>query len=236
MTDIFQNLPADEKIDLLSNENKSLSDQTEPSPLFNSFKQDSNVSLAPVNRQPRKRLCSSFDTLFYVGLNNSFDLRQRFLNELSPKTKRKRGIRHQPNIDMKKAWLASTTAVSSNGESTSFYDSKAYKDIRSLKMKLIQFYEDVRPAYYGTWSKPSTAVNGRRPFAKDTKVLNYDYDSEAEWEYDVDGDDIHTLDPDEDDEDMLPDMTDEEEDIEVFSITFFFKKMLIISNNRRMRK
>lgn len=194
--------------------------------LFNTFKQDQHVIIAPLNRQPRKRLCSSFDTLFYVGLNNSFDLRQRFLNELSPTTKKQRGIVNTNNnlhIDMKKAWLESTTA--SRGEKN---DSAMYKNIRSLKMKLIQFHEDVRPAYYGTWSKAyngRNCVNGRRPFAKDTHVLNYDYDSEAEWDHDVDGDDIHTLDPDEDDDDdmLFPETTDEEgDDNEIVNVSFFF--------------
>lgn len=176
--------------------------------LFDPFKQDPHVSLVPYDRQPRKRLCSSFDTLLYVGLNNTFDLRQRFLNELSPISKKRRGIATNLNIDMKKAWLESTTA--GRGD-PSF---STYKNIRSLKMKLIQFHEDVRPAYYGTWSKAYNGrkdVNGRRPFAKDTKVLNYDYDSEAEWDHDVDGDDIHTLDPDEDDDMLFTDSTDEEE-------------------------
>ena len=34
----------------------------------------------------------------------------------------------------------------------------------------------------GTYSKRSRVVNGRRPFAKDCSIMNYDYDSEAEWE------------------------------------------------------
>ncbi|KAG2232331.1 hypothetical protein INT48_002280, partial [Thamnidium elegans] len=206
LTDAFQNLRAEEKINLLLNETGALSDPIEPLHLFESFKRAPHVNLVP--RKPRGRLCSSFDTLFYVGLNNSIDLRQRFLNELSTSTKKKRGKRL--NVDMRKAWLASTTTAGS-GERNNFYDSTMYKNIRSLKMKLILFNEDVRPAYYGTWSKHSKIVSGRRPFAKDASVLDYDYDSEAEWDYDVDGDDIHTLDPDDEEEDMLPDMTYEEE-------------------------
>lgn len=169
------------------------------------------MNIVPFYRQPRKRLCSSFDTLLYVGLNNSFDLRQRFITELSPTAKKQRGIpTNDLHIDMKKAWLESTTA--GRGD-----NSAMYKKIRSLKMKLIQFHEDVRPAYYGTWSKAyndRNCVSGRRPFAKDTQVLNYDYDSEAEWDHDVDGDDIHTLDPDEDDDMLIYESTDEEGDSE----------------------
>lgn len=139
---------------------------------------------------------------------------------------------------MRKAWLASTVTAGS-GERNNFYESTVYKDIRSLKMKLILFHEDVRPAYYGTWSKQSKTVRGRRPFAKDTSMLDYEYDSEAEWDYDADGDDIHTLDPDDDDEeeeeedeeeeeeDMLPDMTYEEEMVMVKSFFTFFLDIIL---------
>jgi hypothetical protein len=34
----------------------------------------------------------------------------------------------------------------------------------------------------GTFSKRSRVVSGRRPFARDSIIMNYDYDSEAEWE------------------------------------------------------
>lgn len=50
------------------------------------------------------------------------------------------------------------------------------------RMKLLAFREDVRPPYWGTWSKQSRLIAGRRPLAKDEALLDYDYDSEAEWE------------------------------------------------------
>ena len=39
----------------------------------------------------------------------------------------------------------------------------------------------------GTFSKVSTIVSGRRPFAKDNELLNYDYDSGEEWEDEEEG-------------------------------------------------
>ena len=52
----------------------------------------------------------------------------------------------------------------------------------------------------GTFSKRSRLVSGRRPFAKDP-LLNYDYDSEAEWEEeDPEGEDIALSDNEEDGE------------------------------------
>lgn len=68
-----------------------------------------------------------------------------------------------------------------------------------LRMKLLQFTENVRPAYYGTFTKRSQTVTGRRPFAKDESKLEYDIDSEAEWEPEGEGEDIVSGDEDEDD-------------------------------------
>ena len=42
-----------------------------------------------------------------------------------------------------------------------------------VKMKLLSFHENNRPAYYGTWSKKSGVVGGRKPFCKDS-VLDYE--------------------------------------------------------------
>ncbi|KAK8761167.1 hypothetical protein V5799_027569 [Amblyomma americanum] len=49
------------------------------------------------------------------------------------------------------------------------------------RAKLLQFCENVRPAYWGTWRKRSNLVSGRRPWAKD-QALDYEVDSEAEWD------------------------------------------------------
>ena len=83
------------------------------------------------------------------------------------------------------------------------------------RMKLLQFTEDLRPAYYGTHHKTSASISGRRPCslcarcheiihaiadAKETNLLDYEYDSEAEWEDPGDGEDLKS-DDDEDDED-----------------------------------
>lgn len=71
--------------------------------------------------------------------------------------------------------------------------------------KLLQFREDYRPPYYGTWTKKSNTINGRRPFAKDIQSMDYEYYSEAEWvegalECDEDGESITGTDEEEDEE------------------------------------
>ncbi|TPX32654.1 hypothetical protein SmJEL517_g04284 [Synchytrium microbalum] len=69
--------------------------------------------------------------------------------------------------------------------------------IRGLHWKLLQFHEDTRPAYWGTWSKKSKSV-GRRPFTK-VDILDYENDSEAEWEQDEDGEECRSDEEEEDD-------------------------------------
>lgn len=38
------------------------------------------------------------------------------------------------------------------------------------RMKLFKFHENVRPAYWGTFSKKSKTIHPRKPFAKDEVV------------------------------------------------------------------
>lgn len=62
-------------------------------------------------------------------------------------------------------------------------------------VKLYQFAEDHRPAYYGTKHARSTKAGGRRPFAKDM-LVDYDYDSEDDWDDDEDGEDLSDIEAD----------------------------------------
>mmetsp|Transcript_9698 Transcript_9698/g.18488 ORF Transcript_9698/g.18488 Transcript_9698/m.18488 type:complete len:1235 (-) Transcript_9698:230-3934(-) len=70
----------------------------------------------------------------------------------------------------------------------------------SKKIKFLQFYENYRPAYFGTHPGRAQIVRGRRPLAKEPE-LDYEVDSDDEW-----GDD----DP-EDAEELLSDDEDEDE-------------------------
>ena len=42
------------------------------------------------------------------------------------------------------------------------------------RFKLLQFAENHRPAYYGTWRKHSSYINPRNPFKKD-EVMGYNW-------------------------------------------------------------
>lgn len=70
----------------------------------------------------------------------------------------------------------------------------------SLRARLMQFSEDVRPPYFGTWQKHSRLVTGRRPFGVDTNIFNYEVDSEAEWDLGGPGESLKGDDSEDEDE------------------------------------
>ncbi|XP_039908738.1 chromatin assembly factor 1 subunit A isoform X2 [Simochromis diagramma] len=57
-------------------------------------------------------------------------------------------------------------------------------------MKLLQFRENYRPAYWGTWSKNSSHISPRRPFRQDKGLLDYEVDSDEEWEEEEPGESL----------------------------------------------
>ncbi|CAL1272325.1 unnamed protein product [Larinioides sclopetarius] len=59
-------------------------------------------------------------------------------------------------------------------------DKKAADEL-FLTAKLLQFNENVRPPYWGTWRKKSKVVGPRKPFGQDT-IFDYEVDSDDEWD------------------------------------------------------
>lgn len=83
---------------------------------------------------------------------------------------------------------------------------KAPDLLASIPIKYLQFAEDVRPPYIGTFTKilePRAHSNlCRNPFLRTLPTVNYDYDSEAEWEDPGEGEDLESEgDEEEEDED-----------------------------------
>lgn len=88
--------------------------------------------------------------------------------------------------------------------------------LNSIPVKVLSFYEDVRPPYVGTvTSTPQKELRklARRPTGRLLK-LNYDYDSEAEWEEeegeDLDDDEVEDEENEGDEE--MADFLDDAED------------------------
>lgn len=86
------------------------------------------------------------------------------------------------------------------------WSSRQHRDVQLGVMKLLQFHENHRPAYYGTFHKRSRVFRrGRRPFALHTR-FDYTVDSEEEWEEEEPGESLSGADSDmdeDDDEDQL---------------------------------
>ncbi|XP_004865802.1 chromatin assembly factor 1 subunit A isoform X3 [Heterocephalus glaber] len=68
------------------------------------------------------------------------------------------------------------------------------------RMKLLQFSENHRPAYWGTWNKRTAAISPRDPWAQDKKLLDYEVDSDEEWEEEEPGESLSHSEGDDDDE------------------------------------
>ena len=81
------------------------------------------------------------------------------------------------------------------------------------RAKLLKFHENKRPAYWGTWTKKSKVITGRRPFGRDEDRFDYDYDSDDDWEEEEEGESLSDAEDDKDKE-------EDNEDYEVDN-TFF---------------
>lgn len=87
------------------------------------------------------------------------------------------------------------------GDMDSYHKLRAQlRNTDKYPFKLLKFHADVRPGYFGTWTKTSSTISGRNPYGRDTTLLDYDYDSEAEW--DEDPEDAEDIKEDSGDEEM----------------------------------
>ncbi|PRP73788.1 chromatin assembly factor 1 subunit A, partial [Planoprotostelium fungivorum] len=84
---------------------------------------------------------------------------------------------------------------------------------RNKRMKLLRFHDNRRPSYWGTYSKLSKVIRGRRPFAKDETLLDYEVDSDDEWEEEPE--DAEDLNKSEDEADDEAENSEEEDDFVV---------------------
>lgn len=110
--------------------------------------------------------------------------------------------------------LNSIDLTDTNGTAT-----QVEKLLQKIPMKVLNFREDVRPPYQGTFTKRLEQRAARKlcrnPFWRGVPDFNYDYDSEAEWEEPEEGEDILSEGDDEvsdDGEDDMDDFLDDGED------------------------
>lgn len=82
-----------------------------------------------------------------------------------------------------------------------------------IRVKLLMFQENQRPAYYGTWRKKSKNITGRRPFGKED-IFDYTVDSDDDWEEEEQGENLEVLSDEE--KENEPENDDYEVDNEFF--------------------
>jgi chromatin assembly factor 1 subunit A len=82
-----------------------------------------------------------------------------------------------------------------------------------IPAKILIHHDDLRPGYFGTWTRSSRIIGPRTPLAKDALALDYGYDSGEEWEEDWNGDGEDVVeDGEEEDGDALEDVDSDLDD------------------------
>ncbi|KAJ3349283.1 hypothetical protein HDU83_000666 [Entophlyctis luteolus] len=115
----------------------------------------------------------------------------KFRTESSQRRKERNLAKEQRKRLRKQALLGSPTDLCVND--CAIYENEndpAFERFRGRKWRLLQFAEDFRPPYFGTWTKHSERVGSRRPWAMDSSLVDYSCDSEAEWEEDEIGEEL----------------------------------------------
>lgn len=138
----------------------------------------------------------------YAGIDNMFPAEKRALDKIDYPTARQlfeqiNGSSSQQPID-----LTRDTSLDNPVDL-----------LQSLPLRYLHFAEDVRPPYFGTYTRKRTLDSSRRltrnPFARERDDTNYDYDSEAEWEEPEEGEDLLNDEDDEAESNGDPDEMDE---------------------------
>ncbi|KAF4628648.1 hypothetical protein G7Y89_g9505 [Cudoniella acicularis] len=107
-----------------------------------------------------------------------------------------RGIRCMPVREIMAEFRGgSSRPIDLTTDSQNSHIKKMQDLLRKVPFKILQFREDVRPPYRGTYtSRPVSGMAklARNPLRRDLPNTNYDYDSEAEWVEDEDAEDCNS--------------------------------------------
>lgn len=153
-----------------------------PKSFWDRFHTPDDTTLAPIARAAIATIeaASTCDSSFGIdahleSLHASWlDRQRKSRKEIAAKESAAKATRHNTSSS------SNTLSISADPDITIVEDETRVR----RRMKLLQFAEDVRPPWYGTFSKISSDVSGRTPFKKAEQEcgMDYDWDSEAEWE------------------------------------------------------
>ncbi|KAL1387276.1 chromatin assembly factor 1 subunit A-domain-containing protein [Phyllosticta capitalensis] len=113
----------------------------------------------------------------------------------------KRGFQY-PSVKELVARLSGTSSevIDLTGEASDDASRESLEKLKAIPMKYLRFWEDIRPPYFGTFTKIQSEQQARKlalnPSSKSLPEINYDYDSEAEWEDPGEGEDLDVEDED----------------------------------------
>ncbi|XP_058019591.1 chromatin assembly factor 1 subunit A isoform X1 [Ahaetulla prasina] len=156
---------------------------------FAPFEIKENMVLAPLCRVPFDQELS--DRMDLSVEEQSCEL--SFLEELKSREARK----SEPTL----AFSPSADGVNSDVVIVSSSQAEDAPERKKFgRMKLLQFCENHRPAYWGTWNKRTSAIRPRNPWAKDTKLLDYEVESDEEWEEEEPGESLSHSEGDEEED------------------------------------
>ncbi|XP_075401206.1 chromatin assembly factor 1 subunit A isoform X2 [Tenrec ecaudatus] len=155
---------------------------------FAPFEIKEHMVLAPLSRMVfTEGLCEQLDMVLQQQSDSA-----SFLQDL----KGRRPLRSGPTIigSRDSSIFNSDVVIVESGEAGGVPERRKFG-----RLKLLQFSENHRPAYWGTWNKKTVVVRPRNPWAQD-RLLDYEVDSDEEWEEEEPGESLSHSEGDDDDE------------------------------------
>ncbi|XP_066552318.1 chromatin assembly factor 1 subunit A [Amia ocellicauda] len=145
---------------------------------FAPFEIKENMVLAPLTRvQCDEEVLERLD-VFLVKPDDSLDSRRDWLH--------RQHRRSGPTLPRETKAASSECVVLVDGPGPAAGPDRA----QCGRLKLLQFHENYRPAYWGTWSKKSQHISPRCPLRQDKDLLDYELDSDEEWEEEEPGESL----------------------------------------------
>jgi len=159
---------------------------------FHPFQLKPHMMLAPLNRKKdfKKEHLDIFldkenlDAKTYIECLKSQTLRIKYITrrQLRKEEHVKQAEKQQKEPRAEKVVIV--IDENSNSNETQDEDDDEDEEVlikNQIKAKFLQFSENTRPAYFGTWTKSTNKITGRKIHGLDNDVFNYEIDSDEEW-------------------------------------------------------
>ena len=189
---------------------KAASEPSEPqkeNSIFTQFQVKSNMKVAPILRG---LIANDFE------LNTGVPIEELYLNKLSKghfkPGKQSRTWPYASKVDDEIEILEDEEDEDDIGEeilNESLIKPSEKKVFK--KAKLLQFHDNQRPAYFGTWTKKEEKISGRTPFGKFAD-FDYEYDSDDDWEEEEQGESLSDEEKDQEEDEKEDEKLDEDDD------------------------